>query len=165
MATPTPAATPAPVNQSSIFSLPISDVDQASTDATALVLMNHDGSSVVCTNGNKLGIIIPGEQPKCQTINQKGGKGPIVPDPQGIVSSKAFNWKEGSKSNPDEWYTPSGQNVTTDPNSFGICGLKSESLRPKEIGIAVKGNNQSHQCVFLNKTLPLADSSILVLVK
>ncbi len=163
---PQGVATSLPSSQ--VFPFPLEVIQKALDDGSAIVLMTDNDTSIVCTANNGIGRLIIAEKPTCETINPKGGKGTVQTDNVlGFSSSKGFNWKEGSKSNPDEWYTLNGQPATSDANNpnLGICGIKTESLRPKQVGIAVKGNNQPHQCVFSDKNLPLADPSILVLVK
>lgn len=160
-----------------IFLLDIKNAQNALDDATGFVAMTPS-KKVICfaeSNGQWLKGFIetPIMNPQlqtsvCQTINPTGGLGETITDLQNIkvpVATQFFNWKSGGQTNPDEWYTPSGQIPST--TNHGVC----ISSQDGELGIAVRGQNTPHQCVIgsknaaANRSVSVFDPSILVLVK
>jgi hypothetical protein len=154
-----------------IFLVSPSEAQAAFDDATGFVGISP-GKKVICfsqQNGQWLNgfLITPAMQPTlpasvCQTITMTGAPGPQVVDLSTInipIATQPFNWKAGSASNPDEWYTPSGAAAST--TSHGIC----ISTQTGDIGIAIRNQGSAHQCTFLGRSVPLADPSILVLAK
>ena len=98
----------------------------------------------------------------CQTINASGGMGQQITDMNSIkvpVATQHFDWRPGNQTNPDEWYTPSGKMPAADVH--GVCTTSDSG----DIGLAVRGVGKPHQCVLSNRSVPLNDQSILVLVK
>jgi hypothetical protein len=178
-AAPTPPAVVPPTNSNvpptpsllKIFLVPPAIAQKALDDATAFVGMSP-AKKVFCfsqqngmwQNGFMITPIMQPGLPSsvCQTITTMGTPGPQITDFSAInipIATQPFNWKPGSESNPDEWYTP-GEGPAS-PTLQGIC----TSTETGDIGIAVRGQGTVHKCTFIGLSVPLADPTILVLAK
>lgn len=154
-----------------IFLLNIEDSQRAFDDATGFVAISPAKRTICFSEQGGIWkggyVVTPSMQPGlpntiCQIINPKGGLGQAVLDVNAIkipVATQYFGWKPGSQTNPDEWYTPNGQ-IPTD-NVYGVCTISDTG----DIGLAIRGVDKPHQCVLTNRSVPLNDQSILVLVK
>lgn len=167
---PSPSNSVTP-NLRKIFLVSPTEAQTALDDATGFVGISP-GKKIICfsqQNGQWLsGFLITPTMQKtlpatvCQTIASNGAGGPQIKDFSAInipVATQPFNWKLGSASNPDEWYTPSGKPASS--KDQGIC----TSTQNGDIGIAIRNQGSAHQCIFIGRSMPLADQTILVLAK